>query len=70
MKEIRRFVWFAAAVCFIVLVSMLLGSPEAAFPAFFCFLPVVFFLIARTMRSLTERISRLESALENRPTTS
>ncbi len=70
MKETWGFVWFAAALCVIVFVSMLFGSVEAAFPAFFSFLPVVFFLIGRTIKSLTERISRLEDALKTASPTS
>jgi len=70
VKETWGFVWFAAALCVIVLVSLILGSVEAAFPAFFCFLPVVFYFIALTIKNLTERISRLESALKNGSTTS
>ena len=65
MKETWGFVWFAAALCIIMIVSMLLGSPEAGLPAFFSFLPIVFFLIARTIRNLTDRISHLESALKD-----
>ena len=65
VKETWGFAWFAVGLCIIVIVSMLLGSPEAALPAFFSFLPVVFFMIARTMRSLTERIEHLENTLEN-----
>ena len=65
MKETWGFAWFAGGLCIIVMVSMFLGSPQAAFPAFFSFLPFVFFMIARTIRGLTERIAHLENTLQN-----
>ena len=65
MKETWGFAWFAVGLCVIVIISMLLGSPEAALPAFFSFLPLVFFMIASTIRSLTARIAHLENTLKN-----
>ena len=69
VKETWGFAWFAVGLSIIVIVSMLLGSRAAALPAFFSFLPVVFFMIARTIRSLTDRIEHLENALENKDAT-
>lgn len=69
VKETWGFVWLAAALSAIVLVSMLIGSTESGFPAFFCFLPIVFVLIARSIKNLAERVSILESALEKVDTT-
>ena len=66
VKETWGFAWFAVGLSIIVMVSMLLGSPEAGLPAFFCFLPVVFFMIARTIRSLTRRIEHWEHMLEHK----
>ena len=60
MREIWGPVWFAAALCAIVVVAMVFGSWEAAAPAFFCFLPVVFFQIGRAHASLAKRIAELE----------
>ena len=65
MKETWGFAWFALSLCIIVIVPTILGLPEAAFPAFFSFLPVVFFLIALRIKSLSERIAHLENALKN-----
>ena len=63
MKEIWGFAWFATALCAIALVMGVIGRLEAGLPAFFCFIPVVFFMLARTIQNLTARIARLEEAL-------
>jgi len=63
MKEIWGFAWLALALCTIVVAAMFSGSIEAGLPAFFCFLPVPFFLAARTISRLSARIEVLEMAL-------
>ncbi|MBT8433052.1 MAG: hypothetical protein KJN95_00230 [Gammaproteobacteria bacterium] len=65
MKQTWGFAWFSAALSAIVLVAMLLGGPEPSLPTFLCFLPVVFFMIARTIKELTDRVSYLESVLRD-----
>ena len=60
MREIWSPALFATALCVIVVVAMLLGSWEAAAPAFFCFLPVAFIQAARVAQSLSNRIVELE----------
>jgi len=60
MREIWGPAWFATALCAIVIIATLVGSWEAAAPAFFCFLPVVFLQIARATQSLAKRIAELE----------
>ena len=62
--------WFATSLCGIQLVFSLIPftATNPAFPAFFSFLPVVFFMIAReyekaekTIRELRERVEALEA---------
>ena len=62
--------WFATSLCVITLVLSLFSSTAVnpAFPAFYSFLPVVFFMIAReyekaekTIRELRERVEALEA---------
>ena len=65
MKEIRSFPWLATALCGIATVMMVIGRPEAGLPAFFCFIPVVFFMVSRIIQSLNERITQLEDALRD-----
>ena len=61
MKEIWGPAWFATALSVIVLVGTVFGRWEAVAPAFFCFLPVVFFQMARTIQRLSKRVEELES---------
>jgi hypothetical protein len=63
MKQTWGFAWFSVALSAIVMVAMLLGGPEPSLPTFFCFLPVIFFMIARSIKELTDRVSYLESVL-------
>ena len=73
--------WFATALCLLMLGGALIWSPEMnpvpatnpAFPAFFSFLPAVFFMIARahqqaekTIRELRERVETLEASAKAR----
>ena len=60
MREIWGPAWFATALCAIVVIAMLLGGWEPAAPAFFCFLPVVFYQMSRTIQTLSRRIEELE----------
>lgn len=60
MKEIWGPVWFVTALCAIALIGVVIGRLESMAPAFFCFLPVVFFQMARTIQSLAKRIEELE----------
>jgi hypothetical protein len=62
MREIWGPAWFATALCAMVLMAMLLGGWEPAAPAFFCFLPVIFFQMSRTIQALSRRIEELERA--------
>ena len=64
MKETWGFAWFATALCAIALVPRLVGHPDAGLIAFYCFIPVVFFTIARTIKELRSRVEALEQALE------
>ena len=64
MREIWGPAWFATALCAIAIIGTLLSSWEAAAPAFFCFLPVVFLQMARANQSLAERIAELERLQE------
>lgn len=63
MKQTWGFAWFSVALSAIVLVAILFGGPEPGLPTFFCFLPVILFMIARTIKKLTDRVSFLENAL-------
>lgn len=63
MKKIWGPAWFATALCGIALVMMLAGRLEAALPAFFCFIPVVFFMLAGTNSELSARVAHLEEEL-------
>lgn len=54
--------WFATALCAIVVVVILIGGWGPAAPAFFCFLPVVFFQMSRTIDTLSKRVEELERA--------
>ena len=65
MKQTWGFAWFSVALSAIVLAAMLFGGLKPSLPTFFCFLPVVFFMIARTIKKLTDRVSYLESALRD-----
>ena len=60
MREIWGPAWFATALCAIVLVAMLFSGWEQAAPAFFSFLPMVFFQMARTIQTLSKRVEDLE----------
>lgn len=66
--SVRAAAWFAACLCGIMLLSGLY-SKDAAFPAFYSFLPVVFFMIAHqyekaetTIRELRKRVEALEAS--------
>ena len=61
MKQTWGFAWFSAALSAIVLVAMLFGGPEPSLPTLLCFLPVVFFMVARAIKELTDRVAYLES---------
>ena len=65
MREIWGPAWFATALCAIVLTAMLLGGWEPAAPAFFCFLPVIFFQMSRTTQALSKRVEELERSLQD-----
>lgn len=69
--SVRAAAWFATSICGITLVSSIIlpTSTNPAFPAFYSFLPVVFFMIAReyekaerTIRELKERVGSLEAS--------
>ena len=60
MREIWSPAWFATALCVIALVAGSFGRWEAAAPAFFSFLPVVFLMLARSNQSLARRVEELE----------
>ena len=60
MREIWGTFWFATALCAIVITATVFGSWDAAAPAFFCFLPIVFLQVARATQSLADRIAELE----------
>lgn len=60
MREIWGPAWFGTALCAIVVIATVFGAWESAAPAFFCFLPVVFFQMARTIQALSERVEVLE----------
>lgn len=61
MREIWGPVWLATALCVMALLGWMFDRPQAIAPAFFCFLPVVFFQMARTVNKLTNRVAELES---------
>jgi hypothetical protein len=60
MREIWGPAWFATALCAIFVIAIVFGAWQAAAPAFFCFLPVVFFQMARTIQTLSKRVEVLE----------
>jgi CDP-diglyceride synthetase len=68
MKKTWGFAWFSVALSAIVLVSIVFGRPEPVLPTYFCFIPVVFFMIARIIKDLVERVSHLERMLETERT--
>ena len=61
MKEIWGVAWFATAVCAIALVGVVFDRFEVVAPAFFCFLPVVFFQQCRITQALSNRVRKLEN---------
>lgn len=63
MREIWGPAWFATGLCAIVFIAMLFGGWAAAAPAFFSFLPVIFFQMSRTIQNLSKRIEELERSL-------
>lgn len=65
MREIWGPAWFATALCAIVLSATIFGRWEPAAPAFFCFLPIVFIQMARTIQTLSARVEELERARED-----
>lgn len=65
MKQTWGFAWFSVALSAIVLVAMLFGGLEPSLPTFLCFLPVVFFMVARAIKELTDRVTYLESVLQD-----
>ena len=62
MREIWGPAWFATALCAIALVVTVSYKWEPAAPAFFSFLPVVFFQMARTIQTLHRRVEELEQS--------
>jgi hypothetical protein len=60
MREIWGPAWFATALCAMAVIAVIFGVWQATAPAFFCFLPVVFFQMARTIQRLAERVEVLE----------
>lgn len=66
MKQTWGFALFSVALSAIVLISMFLGSIESGLPAFFCFVPVIFFMIAQTIKELSDRVTHLERALRDK----
>ncbi|MBW2281312.1 MAG: hypothetical protein JRG76_09215 [Deltaproteobacteria bacterium] len=60
MREIWGPAWFVTALCAMAVVAVVLGAWGAVAPAFFCFLPVVFFQMSRTIHALSRRIEELE----------
>ena len=65
MKQTWGFAWFSVALSGIVLVAMIYGGPEPSLPTFFCFIPVIFFMIARTINELIARIAYLEGVIRD-----
>jgi hypothetical protein len=65
MKQTWGFAWFSVALSAIVLVAMLFAGLKPSLPTFLCFLPVVFFMIARAIKELTDRVAYLESVLQD-----
>jgi len=59
-KEITGPAWFVTALCAIVMVTWIFGKSHAVAPAFYCFLPVVFFQMTSTIRTLSQRVEELE----------
>ncbi|MCP5060342.1 MAG: hypothetical protein GY937_26890 [bacterium] len=51
---------FAAALCVIAMAGLASGRWESAAPAFFSFLPVVFFLLCQKIETLSKRVEELE----------
>jgi len=68
MKQTWGFAWFSVALSAIVLIAMLFGGPEPSLPVFFCFIPVIFFMVARTIKELADRVAHLEGVLRNQDT--
>ena len=60
MRESWGPAWFATALCAIAVIATLLGGWGAAAPAFFCFLPVIFFQLSNTIQALSKRVEELE----------
>lgn len=60
MREIWGPVWFASALCAIAVIAAIFGAWQAAAPAFFCFLPVVFIQMTRTIQKISRRVEELE----------
>ena len=65
MKQTWGFAWFSVALSAIVLIAMLFGGLEPSLPTFLCFLPVVFFMVARAIKELTDRVAYLEGMLQD-----
>ena len=65
MKQTWGFAWFSVALSAIVLIAMFFGGFEPSLPTFFCFVPVIFFMIARTIKELSDRVAYLEGVLRD-----
>jgi len=61
MRETWGPVWFVSALCAIALIGVVIGRLESVAPAFFSFLPVVFYQMTRTIQRLAKRIAELET---------
>ena len=64
MRETWGPVFFATALCVIALVGTIFRHWEAVAPAFFCFLPIVFYQFMLTIQALSKRVAELESRSE------
>ena len=61
MRDVWIPVWFATALCAIALLAGLFSpTSQSSTTAFFCFLPMVFFHIARNTDRLARRVEHLE----------
>ena len=68
MKQTWGFAWFSVALSAIVLIAMFFGGLEPGLPVFFCFVPVIFFMVARTIKELSDRVAHLEGVLRDQDT--
>ena len=59
----RVAVWYPAVFCAFLSSMMMFGDKDAAWPAFYAFLPMCFLFVGSVMHQLKKRVDELERQL-------